>query len=50
MALQGIYLLIEAMKAYFTAYLRAFSFTTYYPKYLTIFLKANSDGFIVLLA
>lgn len=37
MALQIIYLLIETMKAYFTTYLRAFSYTTYYHKYLTIF-------------
>lgn len=38
------------MKVYFTAYLRALSFTTYYPKYLPMFFKANSNGFIVLLA
>lgn len=39
MELQVIYLLIEAIETYFTVYLRAFSFTMYYPKYLTVLLN-----------
>lgn len=45
MALHMIYLLVQTVKAYLTAYAREPSFTIYYPKYLAMLFKAKTNSF-----